>query len=585
MPPIAEMPETESAHDHPSDTPRRDRHDDLMGTIERARALGQRALSLRHRGLDALPAALGTLEALLELDLTDNLLTDIGAPILALTGLEFLTLARNRLTALPDGLWTLTALKDLDIGNAVSLGPDQRYGARPGLAGNAVETLPAGLGALTRLRRLGAGFVGLSGVPAEIGALGDLLMLELPGNRIDALPAEMNALTALETLDLSGNPLGDFPDGLAGLGGLRRLNLSDMAAPPAVAPLTGLERLALAGCGLDELPGWVLALSGLKSLYLAGNPMIDLPEGIAALGALGYLDLSGTGITEPPRHLDLPAGLIVRLGPRRLYQDGRFGHVIGPDGTVVTLERALEDDDEDTETGPIASARPQASGGLGGAGGVVIHRRAGPAAAETSGADETPTRIVRKATPPSDDRTPDDDGQTRRGAPATGGLAARVQAAVAERDASESGTAQARENDDGETGARPPTAPPATPITPITEEPGRTRRNAPTGGLAARVQAAVESRENDAQGKPHAAEHIEPKPIEPTEPKPVDDPDKTQMGRRAAARSGRTQDPAQRQDKTGGDGAGENAAGDEQEETVSQPRDADGRPIRKPKSD
>jgi len=577
----------ESAHDDPSDTPQRDRHDDLSATIERARALGQRALSLRHRGLDTLPAALGTLEALLELDLTDNLLTDIGAPVLALTGLEFLTLARNRLTALPDGLWTLTALKDLDIGNAVSLRPDQRYGARPGQAGNAVETLPAGLGALTRLRRLGAGFVGLSGVPAEIGALGDLLMLELPGNRISALPAELNALTSLETLDLSGNPLGDLPDALAGLGGLRRLNLSDVATPPAVAPLTGLERLALAGCGLDELPGWVLALPGLTSLYLAGNPMIDLPEGIAALGALSYLDLSGTGITEPPRHLDLPAGLIVRLGPRRLYQDDRFGHVIGPDGTVVTLERALEDDDEDTETDPIPSVRPRASDGLGGAGGVVIHRRAGPAAEE---ADETPTRIVRKATPPPaepnlDQPKPDVESQTRRGAPAKGGLAARVQAAVAERDASEQGAAAAPRSDgDGETGARPPAVPPATPIP---EEPGRTRRNAPTGGLAARVQAAVESREDDA---PVQSDDAGPTDGGPTEAGPTDDADKTQMGRRAAARSGHGQSQAPIRDDAGGDGtggdrAGENASGDEQEETVSQPRDADGRPIRKPKSD
>jgi hypothetical protein len=488
---------------------------------------------------------------------------------------------------LPDGLWTLTALKELDIGNAVSLGPDQRYRAQPGQAGagNAVETLPAGLGALTRLRRLGAGFVGLSGVPAEIGALGDLLMLDLPGNRISALPAAINALTALETLDLSGNPLGDLPDGLAGLRGLRRLNLSDVAKPPAVAPLAGLERLALAGCGLEDLPDWVLALSGLKSLYLAGNPMIDLPEGIAALTALSYLDLSGTGITEPPRHLDLPAGLIVRLGPQRLYQDGRHGHVIGPDGTVVTLERALEDDDEETETGPIPSVHPQASGGLGGAGGVVIHRRAGPAPAPAREADETPTRIVRKADPVPAEPAPDSDSQTRRRAPAKGGLAARVQAAVAERDASENGNGQAHQTkSDSETGTRPPAAPPAAPIT---DEPGRTRRNAPTGGLAARVQAAVESRGDHAQGKPTDAE--------PVAPDPIDDPDKTQMGRRAAARSGQTPSRAQGQDDTGDDGPGEHATGEngagkgakgeEQEETVSQPRDADGRPIRKPKSD
>jgi hypothetical protein len=555
----------------PSDTPTHDRPDDLSAVLARAKAMGQRALALRHRGLDTLPEALGGLDELLELDLTGNLLTEIGAPILALTGLEFLTLSRNRLTALPDRLSALTALKALDIGNAVSLGPDRRYGAGRPDAGNAIDTLPAGLGALTRLRRLGAGFVGLRALPTEIGALGELLVLELPGNRIEALPDEIAQLAALETLDLSANPLGGLPDGLAGLPGLRQLNLSDVANLPAVAPLGGLEDLALAGCGLETLPDWVLALPSLKSLYLAGNPMIDLPEGIAGLSALGYLDLSGTGITEPPRHLDLPAGLIVRLGPQRLYQDGRLGHAIGPDGTVITLGPDTEDDDEETETGPIP-ARPQASGGLGGAGGVVIHRRAGPpppteTPAPTPGqSDETPTRIVRKADPSTG--SPDaaapasaaDGSQTRRGAAPKGGLAARVQAAVAERDANESAIAQARDtaNETGasetgssETGARPPATPASAPVD---EAPGQTRRNAPASGLAARVQAAVEGKNSDAADE---------RPAEPP-----DDADKTQMGRRAAAR-------------TGGKKAAKEEHKEEQEETVSQPRDAEGRPIRK----
>jgi len=549
-----------------ADTPQRDHHDDLAAVIARARAMGQRALSLRHRGLATLPDTLAALDELLELDLTGNLLTALPPPLLALRGLEFLTLSRNRLTALADELWAFTALKDLDIGNAISLGPDQRYGAPADAAGpgNRIEALPAGLASLAGLRRLAAGFVGLRALPEEIGALGALIALELPGNALPTLPAAINQLTGLESLDLSSNPLTVLPDGLAGLSGLRSLRLANVAKPPAVAPLPALELLALPGCGLEALPDWVLAQRGLRSLYLAGNPMIDLPDGIAALSALSYLDLSGTGITEPPRHLTLPEGLIVRLGPQRLHQDGRSGHAIGPDGKVILLAGLEEedDDDEETETGPVSGrsdrgARFQPSGGLGGAGGVVIHRRAGQPEPVPSAAGEAPTRIVRKTEPA------DDDGATRRGPSARGGLAARVQAAVAERAAGERGIAEAQAEDAGgdiggdETGG-------GKPILTSEDVTGAARASAPRGGLAARVQAAVDSREagEAATGQPD---------------RPAADPDKTQMGKRAAARAEKAAPSAPPDPPAPVDPAGE----DEQEETVSQPRDAEGRPIRK----
>ncbi|HUT49623.1 MAG TPA: hypothetical protein VM325_09795 [Alphaproteobacteria bacterium] len=562
-----------------------DRHDDIEETIHHAKAMGRRALALRHRGLEAVPAALAGLDELLELDLTGNALAAVPDAVLALARLEFLTLCQNRLSALPGALWELTALKELDLGNAVSLGPDQRYGpaAAPGgkpADGNRIAELPAGLGALTALRRLGAGFAGLRTLPAEIGALKQLVALELPGNALETLPPAINALARLETLDLSANPLAGLPDGLAGLEGLRSLRLGDVADPPALAPLKGLEMLVLPGCGLEALPDWVLALEGLTSLYLAGNPMIDLPEGIAALRGLSYLDLTATGITEPPRHLALPDRLIVRLGPQRFYQGGQLGHAIGPGGSLTLLDDRAEDDDEETLGGPLPSRpsgsrppEPRRGAGLGQAGGVIIHRPArrddrdadDPAqTAAAGGTDEEPTRIVRRTSTPASAPSSNkgDSAQTRRGAPGKSGLAARVQAAVADSErehqggpsdpgrkpSPETGGTTSRKSSGETTGETT-----GGPATPAGEDTGATRMSAPKGGLAARVRAAVE---DGAKAGPGAG-------------------DATKMGQRAAARAG--------QASAGGDD--EPAAPENLEETVSQPRGADGRPLRKGKRD
>ena len=568
-----------------------DRQNDLEEILRNAKAMGRRALSLRHRGLEAVPATLAELDQLLELDLTGNALAAVPEPVLALTKLEFLTLSQNRLSALPDELWRLTALKELDLGNAVSLGPDQRYGpaaasgGKPA-SGNRIVDLPAGLGGLTALRRLGAGFAELRTLPAEIGALTHMVALELPGNALETLPATINELARLETLDLSANPLTGLPGGLAGLTGLRCLRLGDVAKPPSVAPLEGLEILALPGCGLEVLPDWVLALEGLTALYLAGNPMIDLPEGIAALRGLSYLDLTGTGITEPPRHLALPDRLIVRLGPQRFYQDGQHGHAIAPDGSLTRLDDLAEDDDEETLGGPLPQRPSGSRPDLGKSGGVIIHRparhdgdeAAAPSRATSTGAmtDEEPTRIVRRAkTPPGAPANTDGDGtQTRRGTPGKSGLAARVQAAVADNERQQqAGPADPGSNPSPASKTSRASSGETTggPITPVRDDTEATQMSPPKGGLAARVQAAVE-------GGATAAPISAPKTTSKTASKAGD---ATQMGKRAAAR---TDQAAATEGTVGTDRRDSDEAPPEDlEETVSQPRGPDGKPIRKGK--
>ena len=141
------------------------RPEDWAGvTIENGRVV---ELKLEDFGLTgAVPAEVGRLSALEELDLNDNQLTSLPAEIGQLTLLETLNLRGNQLTS-----------------------------------------VPAEIGQLTALEKLGLGENFLTGVPPEICQLTSLKSLDLSENHMSSLPAEIGQLTSLEVLDLSGNQL------------------------------------------------------------------------------------------------------------------------------------------------------------------------------------------------------------------------------------------------------------------------------------------------------------------------------------------------------------------------------------------
>jgi leucine-rich repeat protein SHOC2 len=155
-----------------------------------------RVVELYLEGFDltgAVPAEIGRLSALRELNLGDNELTSLPAEIGRLTSLRDLFLIGNQLTSVP-----------ADIGQLTSL-------TRLWLSHNQLTSLPAEIGQLTALTRLNLGDNQLTSLPAEIGQLTSLRDLYLGNNELSSLPAEIGQLTALEHLDLSGNQLTTLP--------------------------------------------------------------------------------------------------------------------------------------------------------------------------------------------------------------------------------------------------------------------------------------------------------------------------------------------------------------------------------------
>jgi leucine-rich repeat protein SHOC2 len=164
----------------------------------------------------AVPAEIGRLSALWQLNLSRNQLTSLPAEIGQLAALDQLYLRGNQLTSVPAEVWQLTSLTWLDlsenqltslpaeIGQLTSL--DQLY-----LRGNQLTSLPAEIGQLTSLEELGLSGNRLTSLPAEIGQLTSLTRLHLSGNQLTSVPAEVGQLISLRVLYLDRNQLTSMP--------------------------------------------------------------------------------------------------------------------------------------------------------------------------------------------------------------------------------------------------------------------------------------------------------------------------------------------------------------------------------------
>jgi hypothetical protein len=241
----------------------------------------QSTLDLSELELTELPLELFTIPALVNrlqiLDLSQTELSYLPASIGCLTALTELNLAYNHLSQLPDSIKCLTALKKLD------------------LAGNNLSELPEGMRWLTMLTELKLNTNQLNRLPVFIIDLTALKVLHLSNNRLSQLPAPIGGLTALTVLHLSSNFFSELPDSVWGLTALTELRLSNnklIQLPDSIGRLTALTQLHLARNQLIQLPNSIGNLTTLTTLDLSVNSLPHLPVCIGNLATLKNFDLS-----------------------------------------------------------------------------------------------------------------------------------------------------------------------------------------------------------------------------------------------------------------------------------------------------
>ena len=253
--------------------------------VEIAQLTNLQILYLDDNQLSSLPVKIAQLTNLQELSLYTNQLSSLPAEIGQLTNLQELYLKKNQLSSLPTEIGQLTNLQEL------------------GLSENQLSSLPTEIGQLTNLQKLGLSENQLSSLPTEIGQLTNLQSLGLSENQLSSLPTEIGQLTNLQELNLYKNQLSSLPTEIGQLTNLQDLRLSDnqlSSLPTEIGQLTNLQYLYLYYNQLSSLPVEIWQLTNLQILYIYDNQLSSLPVEIGQLTTLQELSLSSNQLISLP---------------------------------------------------------------------------------------------------------------------------------------------------------------------------------------------------------------------------------------------------------------------------------------------
>ena len=198
----------------------------------------------------------------------------------------------------------------LDQWHGVTTGGDGRVIEVDLLRGGLTGSIPAAMGNLNRLERLGLGRNSFRGsLPSELGNLTkltflDLTHLEIQGGLTGDIPPELGNLTELTTLYLGGHDLsGELPTELRNLTKLGALVIWDNqltgAIPSWMGDLTQLSRLELWSNQFSgTIPSELGNLTQLTSLHLGGNQLTGtIPTEIGNLIFMRNLRLEDNQLT------------------------------------------------------------------------------------------------------------------------------------------------------------------------------------------------------------------------------------------------------------------------------------------------
>jgi hypothetical protein len=191
--------------------------------------------------------------------------------------METQNLWKKNLGVVPDEVWEQTRVRVLI------------------LAGNGLSAISPKIANLQNLRTLDLGHNRLESVPGELGDITELSdFLYLHDNQLDSLPASLRRLQKIRYLNISTNRFTAFPECICSMSQLLELRVTDnqlTCLPRCIGNLSKLRELHLRNNALRTLPAEIANLSELRLIDLRGNPIEELPDGLSSLPKLEKLDL------------------------------------------------------------------------------------------------------------------------------------------------------------------------------------------------------------------------------------------------------------------------------------------------------
>eukprot|EP00121_Abeoforma_whisleri_P003523 Awhi_evm1s3165 len=195
------------------------------------------SLNLRDQQLFTITFPCNFYNSLTVVDLSKNKLTELPASIGELANLQQLNCSQNELSSLPSSLNKCQSLQYLN------------------LSGNNFFRFPQEILSLSNLQHLFFGVNNLVEIPSNVYSLKKLLTLFLAGNQLTSVPTSLCRLSQLSVLNLSNNQLS--------------------ALPHTMTYLRNLKTLLLHSNRLTSLPASLITLDKLERLSLRENPLIN----------------------------------------------------------------------------------------------------------------------------------------------------------------------------------------------------------------------------------------------------------------------------------------------------------------------
>ena len=268
-------------------------------------------------GLYSLPAEIGLLTDLTELDVSSNFLRmTLPANLSSCLALRTLNLGGNWFTGTVPELSALKSLSYFSVAYSQLQGPFPGFLLRlPGcqyidLFRNVFSgSIPEAIGSLTGLTYLGLDKCAFSGtIPSSIGLLTRLTKLAVNGNRLQpgTLPSSLGNLAGLTYLAVHFSALtGSLPPSLGSISSLKNFRANDNffqgTVPSTLGGLTNLQQLDLFNnTGLSgSLPSSLFGLSSLTRLDISNCSLGGPLRSIQAWASMSYLSLHTNSFTGP----------------------------------------------------------------------------------------------------------------------------------------------------------------------------------------------------------------------------------------------------------------------------------------------
>ena len=268
-------------------------------------------LALNSQRLKELPATIGSLRSLQNLDARNNELRELPESFGQLVSLQTLKLSKNKLDFLPETFGNASSLESIDISeNSLTYLPESFCNLASlkelDASSNNITTLPASFGSIAKLQTLRFTSNKLVALPESFVQLEALSTCKLDRNLLQELPLIIGNLRSLKDLNLKGNGMIDLPESIGQLTFLETLDVGSnklVALPDSIGQLTALQKLDLRSNELSSLPDSMQNLVNLRNYYMGENNFTEFPLVTCTLKNLSNLDMAGNQLKEIPEEI------------------------------------------------------------------------------------------------------------------------------------------------------------------------------------------------------------------------------------------------------------------------------------------